>query len=338
MPVEIAFFAPDDLEPVVDVFHELGRHYFGVQAGARHAVRAHVSADILGPDSGVRIVVARDGAAVAGLATVARLYPAPQERAQLFMKELYVGAAWRGQGIGERLMRFLARHAVETNCVRFDWTTERTNHGARAFYELLGAATVDEKVYYRLTGAALAAAARADPAEAPQAPSPAASAALIRAARPDDAAAIDAAAYAVAWQHYERNPLVLARPDPASHEWSSALLAAPPETTITRVAEVAGAVVGFVHAQVIDEARPLLIACRYGRVDTVSVLPSHRSQGFGRQLLGAAEAWLAGQGCREVRLNVWTDNQRAVALYRSLGYAPMSMFMTKPLRGIEEGR
>jgi hypothetical protein len=158
--VKIDFFTPGQTEAVVDALHALSRHYHGDAALPREAVRRNLVDNMLAADSGVRIVVASDGAEVAGLATIALLYPAPQERGQMFMKDLFVRERWRGAGLGQQLMGFIARHALARHCVRFDWTTERTNLGAMAFYERLGAKPVPEKVYFRLTGDDLEALAR----------------------------------------------------------------------------------------------------------------------------------------------------------------------------------
>lgn len=155
--MQLQFYEPSLLEPMVRAFHDLDRHYFGPAAADEATIRHNLLNNVLGADSGVRLVVAMDGQAVAGFASVSLLYPAPQQRPQLFMKDLYVCEAWRSRGVGERLMRFLARYALERGCVRFDWTTETNNRGAMAFYERLGATTVPEKVYYRLTGDAIAA-------------------------------------------------------------------------------------------------------------------------------------------------------------------------------------
>jgi GNAT superfamily N-acetyltransferase len=153
--MQIGFFEPAMMQALATALHELDQHYFGEHAATPAQVLAHLQNRILAPDSGVQVVVALDGSAVAALATVSLLYPAPEQRGQLFMKDLYVCQAWRGQGLGEQLMRFLARYAVRHNCVRFDWTTETSNSGARSFYDRLGARTVPEKVYYRLAGDAL---------------------------------------------------------------------------------------------------------------------------------------------------------------------------------------
>lgn len=150
--MDLRLYEPALFAALVDAMHALDHHYFGERAAARAEVERSVATGLLGSDSGVRLAVAVDGHRIAGLATFALLYPAPEQRAQLFMKDLYVCQAWRGRRVGEELMRFLARYAVSKACIRFDWTTEESNDGAIAFYERLGARRVKEKVYYRLTG------------------------------------------------------------------------------------------------------------------------------------------------------------------------------------------
>jgi ribosomal protein S18 acetylase RimI-like enzyme len=149
--MQVSFFEPTDLDALAVAFQDMGQHYFGSATPDNDSVRRALVEDVLGSDSGVRIVVARDGPEVAGFATVSILYPAPGFKGQLFMKDLYVCSAWRGRGIGELVMRFLAGYALRKGCVRLDWTTENTNSGAIAFYERLGASKVQEKVYFRLT-------------------------------------------------------------------------------------------------------------------------------------------------------------------------------------------
>lgn len=159
------------LDDLVEVFTELHRHYVGDAAPSPHAVRDNLAHALGQAGADVRVAVARDGGPagpIAGLATVARLIPAPGAQGQLFMKDLYVRAPWRGRGVGEALMAFLARHALAQGCVRLDWTTETGNPGALAFYDRLGAARVTEKVYFRFSGEALAALAQRAPVPAPE--------------------------------------------------------------------------------------------------------------------------------------------------------------------------
>jgi len=150
--MQVCLFDNPSHDGLAQAFVELHQHYFGKSAPTPEAVRENLKTDILGPDSTTRVVVAMEAEQVAGLATFAILYPAPGARGQLFMKDLYVRNAWRGRGVGEQIMGFLARYAVSNNCVCFDWTTETGNAGAINFYKRLGATHVQEKVYFRLAG------------------------------------------------------------------------------------------------------------------------------------------------------------------------------------------
>jgi predicted N-acetyltransferase YhbS len=104
----IRFFREGDTEALADLLCDMSRHYNGDNASSRAVVRQNLVDNILGSDSHVRIVVAVDETRVVGAAMISLMYPAPKERAQLFMKELYVAADARSCGIGHRLMGWIA--------------------------------------------------------------------------------------------------------------------------------------------------------------------------------------------------------------------------------------
>ncbi len=153
---------------------------------------------------------------------------------------------------------------------------------------------------------------------------------LCRPAVQSDAQAIDAAAYASAVQHYSDNPHLFAPPKAAPGAWSTDLLQEHHDARVF-VAEHLGEVVGFVHVTINLETRALFNQAKYGKIESVAVLPRQRGKGFGTALLQHAEAWAREHGCPEVRLNVWLFNERAANLYHRLGFTPMSMFMAKHL-------
>jgi GNAT superfamily N-acetyltransferase len=155
--MEIRFFKDSDIESVADALLDMSRHYNGENASSRAAILRNLTDNILGPDSGVRIVVAAEEHRVVGLAMISILYPAPKERGQLFMKELYVVSDARSAGMGRAMMKWIGRYAVSRNCVRFDWTVDLSNPRAVEFYRSLGAEPVTDKLYFRLSGDTLAA-------------------------------------------------------------------------------------------------------------------------------------------------------------------------------------
>lgn len=57
-----------------------------------------------------------------------------------------------------------------------------------------------------------------------------------------------------------------------------------------------------------------------GWVNYLAVDPDRRGTGWGRTIMGAAEALLAGRGCPKVNLQIRTSNMAAVRFYESIGY------------------
>ena len=57
-----------------------------------------------------------------------------------------------------------------------------------------------------------------------------------------------------------------------------------------------------------------------GWVYYVSVDPDHRTKGFGRAIMQAAEDWLRARGILKLQLMVRGDNAQVHAFYQSIGY------------------
>lgn len=78
-------------------------------------------------------------------------------RPGLYLEDLYVQSAHRGRGLGRRILRHLARLAVERGCGRFEWSVLDWNADAIRFYQGLGASVLPDWRICRLDGEALAA-------------------------------------------------------------------------------------------------------------------------------------------------------------------------------------
>jgi GNAT superfamily N-acetyltransferase len=78
----------------------------------------------------------------------------------IYLEDLFVHPEARGRGVGKRLLRWLAKTAVERDCGRLEWAVLDWNEPSIAFYKSLGAVLKDEWQIFRLTGDALTALAR----------------------------------------------------------------------------------------------------------------------------------------------------------------------------------
>lgn len=69
----------------------------------------------------------------------------------IYLEDLFVKSEARGQGIGNKLLIYLAKLAKERNCGRLEWWVLDWNTSAIEFYTHLGAVPMVEWTVFRLT-------------------------------------------------------------------------------------------------------------------------------------------------------------------------------------------
>ena len=77
-------------------------------------------------------------------------------RAGIYLEDLFVKPEHRGKGYGKRLIKEVARIAVERNCGRLEWCCLDWNKPSIDFYLSLGARPMSEWTTYRVSGETLA--------------------------------------------------------------------------------------------------------------------------------------------------------------------------------------
>lgn len=85
------------------------------------------------------------------------------------------------------------------------------------------------------------------------------------------------------------------------------------------VLEVDGKLVGCGYAQ-IRPAKSYLRYAAYAHLGFMFVLPEYRGQGLNQQLIEGLKAWIKSKGVKEVRLEVYTENNAAVRAYEKAGF------------------
>jgi GNAT superfamily N-acetyltransferase len=147
--ITLADAVPGDEAAIAALCAELDEFYGSRAEGAPAERAAQVQRVLFGDPPLARALVAWDGEAPTGFAAYSFLWPAAGLAASLYLKELYVAQAHRRTGVGRMLMDGLHDVARRRGLSRIEWTTDKSNAGAQAFYESLGARPLASKVFYR---------------------------------------------------------------------------------------------------------------------------------------------------------------------------------------------
>jgi GNAT superfamily N-acetyltransferase len=103
-------------------------------------------------DKRAEVVFAETGGETAGMALFFFTYSTFTGKQVIYVEDVFVKPAFRGQGLGKALMRFIAKIAVEQDCDRLDWAVLNWNKSALDFYEKLGATPLQGWSRYLLFG------------------------------------------------------------------------------------------------------------------------------------------------------------------------------------------
>lgn len=121
--------------------------YHGMQALADHQdlpltiTESDLEAYLFGDKRKVDLLVARDShtSRVYGFALYTKRWMTFSGQPILYMNDIYVDKAARGQGIGKQLIERLQALADEKGCSRLEWHCLSDNNSAQRFYDALGA-------------------------------------------------------------------------------------------------------------------------------------------------------------------------------------------------------
>lgn len=156
-PLTLDPVTPADVPVLLTLIRELAR--FERLEHEVVATEPLLAEALFGESRNVEALIAREGAAVVGFALWFHDFSTFVGRRGLYLEDLYVRPEYRGRGYGKAMLAHLARLAVERGCGRMEWAVLDWNLRAEGFYRSLGAEPKSEWTVYRLSGAALEAAA-----------------------------------------------------------------------------------------------------------------------------------------------------------------------------------
>ncbi len=129
----------DDVETIFDFIVALARFERLEddvdQEGGVERLRDH----LFGPEPACEVLLAQRGVRAVGFALFFPVYSTFKTRRCLHLEDLFVDPNERGLGIGEALLRAVAKVAHARGCARLQWCVLDWNEGAIRFYRRLGA-------------------------------------------------------------------------------------------------------------------------------------------------------------------------------------------------------
>ena len=151
---------PADAQLVYSLVRELAEYerlLDDVDATAEDLARA-----LFGPSPRVFCDIAEWNGETAGFALWFYNFSTFRGRHGIYLEDLVVTPAFRGNGIGKALLVGLAQRAVREGCARVEWSVLDWNEPAIGFYKSLGAEPLVDWTIFRLKGEALTRLARGD--------------------------------------------------------------------------------------------------------------------------------------------------------------------------------
>ncbi len=108
------------------------------------ATDALLDAALFGARPYAEVVLADWNGASAGFALFFHNFSTFLARPGIYLEDLFVRPEYRGHGIGKALLQYLAQQAVARDCGRLEWSVLDWNAPSIAFYDALGAETLEE--------------------------------------------------------------------------------------------------------------------------------------------------------------------------------------------------
>lgn len=114
-----------------------------------------LTAELFGERPSAEVLIAYLDDEPAGFALFFHNFSTWLGRKGIYLEDIFVRPPQRRNGIGEALLREIARIALERGCGRLEWSVLNWNELAINFYKKIGAEPLEEWTTFRMTGAPL---------------------------------------------------------------------------------------------------------------------------------------------------------------------------------------
>lgn len=151
--MSIKFATEEDIPLILQFIKELADYEKLLQEVV--ATEKILKEKLFGPRKYAEVIFAYDKNEPVGFALFFHNFSTFLGKPGLYLEDLYVKPSHRSKGIGQQLLKFLAKLAKERDCGRLEWWVLDWNKKAIDFYLKIGAKPMDEWTVFRVTGKAL---------------------------------------------------------------------------------------------------------------------------------------------------------------------------------------
>ena len=145
---------PEDLSSVLELLRELAEYENLTEYCTVTEERLDIA--MFGRDAVLEGLIAFDGDTAVGYALYYPNFSSFRGERGFHLDDIYLTSACRGQGVGEAMLREIAREASSRGYERIDFHVLDWNTPAIEFYKKLGAASNDEETHFKFAGDAFA--------------------------------------------------------------------------------------------------------------------------------------------------------------------------------------
>jgi GNAT superfamily N-acetyltransferase len=142
-----------DVVPIVGLIRELAE--FEKLTHLLQVTPEKLRPNLFGEKAVAEAMVAEAGGEVIAFALFFTNFSTFLAQPGLYLEDLYVQPAHRGEGVGEAMLTRLARMAVDRGYGRFEWSVLDWNEHAIRFYQRMGATLMPDWRICRIAGPAL---------------------------------------------------------------------------------------------------------------------------------------------------------------------------------------
>lgn len=145
--ITFRYAAATDFRAVLDLASQLASH---IEAALPPLTVAQFEQYYVDPDAPMRLLLAVQDRRIVGMISWTLTHELYSADTRVYISDVSVDHAARGQGIGAALMAEVMAWARAHNAAKLGWEVWHRNFSAKAFYERLGASIDSEAIPYIL--------------------------------------------------------------------------------------------------------------------------------------------------------------------------------------------